>query len=73
MYRYFPEKLERIAKALKEEDLIECCSSFGEIIIQEKIYPCIRIKRLRSDVVIHDIQEFFKKNEIKFMPYKKSG
>lgn len=70
MYRYFPEKLERIARALKNDNLIECCSSFGEIIIHEKIYPCIRIKRIKSDILLTEIQDFYKKNEIKFMPFK---
>ncbi len=71
MYRYFPEKLERIAKALKHENIIECCSSTGEIIMQNNIYPCIRIKRLKADKILIDIQEFYKKNDIKFMGYKR--
>lgn len=71
MYRYFPEKLERIDRALKEENLVECCSSFGEIIIQDKILPCIRLKSIKSESVISFIQDFFRRHEIKFMPYKK--
>ncbi|MFO7655758.1 MAG: hypothetical protein R6W78_01720 [Bacteroidales bacterium] len=71
MYRYFPEKLERIAKALNTENIIECCSSIGEIIMQNSIYPCIRIKRLKADRILIDIHEFYKKNDIKFLSYKK--
>ncbi|MBN2612088.1 MAG: hypothetical protein JXB00_11075 [Bacteroidales bacterium] len=71
MYRYFPEKLERIAKALNNESIIECCSSIGEIILQNNIFPCIRIKRLKADRILIDIQEFYKKNDIKFLAYKK--
>ncbi len=71
MYRYFPEKLERIAKALNNENIIECCSSSGEIIILNNIFPCIRIKRLKAEKLLSEIQEFYKKNDIKFMGYKK--
>lgn len=71
MYRYFPEKLERIAKALINENIIECSSSIGEIILQNNIYPCIRIKRLKADNLLIDIQEFYKKKDIKFMGHKK--
>ena len=71
MYRYFPEKLERIGKALRDENLIECCSSSGEIIMQNNIYPCIRIKKLKTNKLLCEIQEFYKKNDIKFMGYKK--
>ncbi len=71
MYRYFPEKLERIAKALHDENIIDCCSSSGEIIIQNSILPCIRIKKLKAGKLLPEIQEFYKKNDIKFMAYKK--
>lgn len=71
MYRYFPEKLERIAKALSNENIIDCYSSSGEIIIQNGIYPCIRIKKLKIQKLLAEIQEFYKKNDIKFMGYKK--
>ena len=70
MYRYFPEKLERIAKALNEENIIKCCSNFGEIIIQNKILPCIRIKNLKVPKVLLEVQDFYKKNDIKFMSFK---
>ncbi len=72
MYRYFPEKLERISKALNEENIIECCSSFGEIVMQNKIFPCIRIKRLKSNKLLAEIQNFYKKNDIKFVGFKKT-
>lgn len=71
MYRYFPEKLERIAKALNNENIIECYSSSGEIIIDNYIFPCIRIKRLKVQRLLSEIQEFYKKNDIKFLAYKK--
>jgi hypothetical protein len=71
MYRYFPEKLERIAKTLNNENIIDCCSSSGEIIIQNNIFPCIRIKKLKMEKLLSEIQEFYKKNDIKFMGYKK--
>lgn len=71
MYRYFPEKLERIAKALNDENIIDCCSSSGEIIIQNNILPCIRIKKLKVVKLLPEIQDFYKRNDIKFMGYKK--
>ena len=70
MYRYFTEKLERIAKILAHENLITCSSSFGEIIIDSKIYPCVRIKNLKAPEVLREIQKFYKKNDIKFMANK---
>ena len=71
MYRYFPEKLDRIAKALHDENIIDCCCSSGEIIIQNNILPCIRLKKLKTENLLFDIQEFYRKNDIKFTGYKK--
>jgi len=71
MYRYFPEKLERIAKSLNNENIIDCCSNSGEIILQNNILPCIRIKKLKVEKLLPEIQEFYKRNDIKFMGYKK--
>jgi hypothetical protein len=70
MYRYFPEKIERISKVLKEEKYPNCSFSCSEIIIQNKIFPCIRIKGLESYDLIPEIQLDYKDNDIKFMSYR---
>lgn len=71
LYRYFPEKINRLAKALKESFNREWWSASGEILIKNKIYPVIRIKGLSDFNQIPVIQAFYKANDIKFMPYKK--
>jgi hypothetical protein len=70
MYRYFPEKIERISRVLKEEKYNNCNFSCSEIVIQNKILPCIRIKGLECYELIPDIQADYKFNDIKFMSYK---
>jgi hypothetical protein len=67
MYRYFPEKIERISKVLKEEKYNDCSFSCSEIIIQNRIFPCIRIKGLDTYCMIPEIQLDYKNNDIKFM------
>ena len=70
MYRYFPEKIERISKVLKEEKYNNCNFSCSEIIIQNRIFPCIRIKGLETYCMIPEIQLDYKNNDIKFMSYR---
>jgi hypothetical protein len=70
MYRYFPEKIERISRVLKNEKYNKCNFSCSEIVIQNKILPCIRIKGLECYEIIPDIQEDYKHNDIKFMSFK---
>ncbi|MBN2273216.1 MAG: hypothetical protein JXK95_02695 [Bacteroidales bacterium] len=71
LYRYFPEKINRLAKALKEYFNRDWWSATGELSVKKKIYPFIRIKGLSRYDQIPLVQEFYKKNDIKFMPYKK--
>ncbi len=70
MYRYFPEKVERISKILREK-YKNCSFRCGEIVIQNNIFPCIRIKGLTDDKLISQVQMDYKKNDIKFAIYKK--
>jgi hypothetical protein len=70
LYRYFPEKISRLAKALKEKYNAEWWSASGEIIIKNKVYPIIRIKGLSKYDYIPVIQDFYKSNDIKFAPYR---
>lgn len=70
-YRYAPEKINRIIKLLRENEIINCFSSFGEIITEHSILPCIRIKQLKDYSQIPTIQEFLKNNELKLMAYSK--
>ena len=70
MYRYFPEKIERISRVLKEEKYNKCNFSCSEIVIQNKILQCIRIKGLDCYDIIPEIQADYKFNDIKFMSFK---
>lgn len=70
MYRYFPEKIERISKVLKEGKYNKCNFSWSEIVIQNTIYPCIRVKGLECYEKIPEIQADYKHNDIKFMSFK---
>jgi hypothetical protein len=69
MYRYFPEKIERISKVLKGEKYNKCNFSCSEIVIQNKLLQCIRIKGLDCYEIIPEIQADYKSNDIKFMSY----
>ncbi len=69
MYRYFPEKIERISKVLKGEKYNKCIFSCSEIVIKNKILQGIRIKGLDCYEMIPEIQADYKYNDIKFMSY----
>lgn len=70
MYRYFPEKVERISKILTRK-YENCSFRYGEIVIQNNIYPCIRVKGLTEDKMITSVMEEYKNNDIKFASFKK--
>jgi len=70
-YRYAPEKINRINKNLAASRITSCYPSFGEIITRESILPCIRIKGLDSFSTIPVIQNFFKRNDLQLMDYRK--
>ena len=70
MYRYFPEKIERISKIMRHK-YENCNFSCGEIVIQNTIFPCIRVKGLTCYELIPQIQTDYKNNDIKFMSFKK--
>ena len=70
-YRYAPEKIIRITKKLKQQKDFRCNAGYGEIFIDESVYPCIRIKGIDCISQISHIQELYKINEIQFMPDKK--
>jgi len=70
MYRYFPEKIERISRVLKEEKYNKCNFSCSEIVIENKILQCIRIKGLECYEIIPEIQADYKYNDIKYTSFK---
>ncbi len=70
MYRYFPEKIERISKILRKK-YENCYFSCGEIVIQNNIFPCIRVKGITCYELIPEIQSVYKNNDIKFMTFRK--
>ncbi len=69
-YRYAPEKIARLSKELVESNNMNCYMAYGEIHLGERIYPCIRVKKLECFETIPKLQSFYKNNEIKFMSYK---
>ncbi len=71
LYRYFPEKINRIAKGLKENINSNWWIVYGEISIKNNLFPVVRIKGLNKFDDISVIQNYLKKNDIKLMPYKK--
>jgi hypothetical protein len=70
-YRYAPEKINRINKDLADSRITACYPSFGEIITRDAILPCIRIKGLDAYESIPVVQNFFKRNDLKLMDYRK--
>ncbi len=70
MYRYFPEKIERISNIMRQK-YRNCNFGCGEIEIQNKIFPCIRIKGLTCCELIPEIQAGYKNNDIKLMSFRK--
>jgi hypothetical protein len=69
--KYAPEKINRINRNLSNDKIISCYPSFGEIITQESIFPCIRLKGIENLSQIPLIQEYFKKHELQLMDYQK--
>ena len=70
-YRYAPEKINKINKALIASRITDCFPSYGEIITRDSIFPCIRIKGLEDHSVVTSIQQFFIRNQLQLMPYRK--
>ena len=70
MYRYFPEKVERISKILTGK-YDNCSFRYGEIVFQNNIFPCIRVKGLKEDKMVSRVQTDYKNNDIKFASFKK--
>lgn len=70
-YRYTPEKINRINRDLISAGFVRRYPSFGEIITREAILPCIRLKGVENFNQIKGIQEFFKRNDLKFMDFRK--
>jgi hypothetical protein len=70
-YRYAPEKINRINKDLAASRITSCYPSFGEIITRDAILPCIRIKGLDAYDTIPVVQNFFKRNDLKLMDFRK--
>lgn len=69
-YRYAPEKINRINKNLADSKITSCYPSFGEIIIRESIFPCIRIKGLNDYSSIPVIQNFFKRHDLGLLNFR---
>jgi hypothetical protein len=69
--KYAPEKINRINWKLTSDKIVSRYPSFGEIITQESIFPCIRLKGIEDLSQIPHIQEYFKKNDLQLMDYQK--
>jgi hypothetical protein len=68
-YRYAPEKINRI-----NCDLFKACNlkrypSYGEIITEDHILPCIRLKEIEQEEIA-DIQHYLQERDLKLMVHK---
>lgn len=70
-YRYAPEKINKLNKELIQNRYTRCYPSFGEIITRDSIYPCIRLKGIDNSGQIPSIQDYFVKNDIQLMSFRK--
>lgn len=75
-YRYSPEKVIKLSSLIKPQLQMECNAGYGEIIMENEIYPCIRIKGLKYISSIPKLQEFIKFQGFKLkknIPVKTEG
>lgn len=68
-YRYAPEKISRINLKLHKKLNLSRFPSYGEIISQGSVLPCIRLKGI-VESQLADIQLFLQKNDLKFASFK---
>ena len=64
-YRYAPEKILKLSKQISKLLNTECSITYVEIMLKDKILPCIRIKRLRHMSYVSTIQKIIKTNNFK--------
>ena len=70
-YRYAPEKINKLNRELIHNRYTPCYPSFGEIITRDSIFPCIRLKGVENNALIPSIQDYFVKNDIQLMTFRK--
>ena len=69
-YRYAPEKINRINATLLHHINLQRYPSYGEILADENILPCVRLKGLDDYSLIHLAQNFLRNNDLQLMAYR---
>jgi hypothetical protein len=69
--KYAPEKINALNRELSNLKIIKYYPCFGEIITEDAIFPCIRLKGIENPLQIPIIQEYYKMHEFELMPYQK--
>jgi hypothetical protein len=69
--RYDSEKINRINRELAYDKVMNFYPSYGEIITQGSIFPCLRIKGIENLSQVAYIQEYIKKRGLQLMEYQK--
>jgi len=69
-YRYAPEKINRINYKLWRKMNLNQYPGYGEIITNDGVLPCVRLKGLNDLTKIIPIQSYLKENDLKVMSYR---
>lgn len=69
-YKYDPEKINRILQDLTLSKIVIKYPCQGEIITQNALLPCIRIKGITDYSIIPVIQDFLKQHDLQLMSYQ---
>ena len=67
-YRYAPEKVNRINCGMFKDKELKRYPSYGEIITQDAILPCIRLKEF-DEGQVKDVQQYLKDLGLKMMAH----
>lgn len=69
-YRYAPEKINRINCKLNKKLNLTRFPSYGEIIHENSVFPCVRIKNLEDYNRIVSVQDCLRSNDLQLMAFK---
>ena len=69
-YKYAPEKIIKLAQQIRMHLQMHCDAVYGEITLDAKTYPCIRVKKLQNLSDIQQLQSFVTTNG--FQPFQGS-
>lgn len=70
-FQYASEKINIIFKNFANARIIKCSPNYGEIFSSGTISACIRLKGIENYAFIPFVQEYFLKNDLQLMDYKR--